>query len=345
MTTDRDAETTSVPHGPVEGGGDLAAQAIAAHVPVLRDRILDVLAPAIEGREHTPVHVDGTTGMGGHAEAVLDRFPTVHLVGIDRDPQALELAGARLARFGERVSLVQAVYSELPDVLGRLGIKRIDSMLLDLGLSSLQIDRRERGFSYSVDAPLDMRMGPDTPGTAADVVNTYSTKELARILRSYGEERFADRIAQRIVAAREEEPFERSARLVDVIIHAIPMAVRSKSTGHPAKKSFQALRIEVNAELVALEAVLPAALDALSVGGRLAVLAYHSLEDRRVKDLFRAATTDSAPPGLPVVPDHLLAQFRLITRGAEKPSSGETIHNPRAASARLRVIQRIREAS
>ncbi|MGA4669699.1 16S rRNA (cytosine(1402)-N(4))-methyltransferase RsmH [Propionibacteriaceae bacterium Y1923] len=342
MATDRDDAATSA-------GSDLAAQAATAHVPVMLERILDLLTPALDRDPAAPgqrlVHVDGTTGMGGHAEAVLERFGRVHLIGIDRDPQALELAGARLERFAERLDLVQAVYSELPRVLDDLGLSGIDSMLLDLGLSSLQIDRRERGFSYSTDAPLDMRMGPDTALTAAEVVNTYEAADLARVLRTYGEEKFADRIVQRIVAAREQEPFERSARLVEVISEAIPMAVRSKQSGHPAKKSFQALRIEVNAELAALDAVLPAALAALNVGGRLAVLAYHSLEDRRVKDLFREASTDNAPRHLPVVPDHLLAQFRLVTRGAEKPGPDEVTLNPRAASARLRVIERVREAA
>lgn len=342
MTTDRDDAITATP---TAAPPDLAGQAAAAHVPVMRDRILELLTPALTGRGHSTVHVDGTTGMGGHAESVLARFADVHLVGIDRDPQALELAGARLQQFASRVDLVQAVYSELPEVLARLEISSIDSMLLDLGLSSLQIDRRERGFSYSVDAPLDMRMGPDTDLTAAEVVNTYTAGELARVLRSYGEEKFADRIATRIVAAREVQPFETSGRLVEVIANAIPMAVRTKQSGHPAKKSFQALRIEVNAELTALEAVLPAALRALAVGGRLAVLAYHSLEDRRVKDLFREATTDNAPPHLPVVPEHLLAQFRPVTRGAEKPGADEIAQNPRAASARLRVIERVREAA
>ncbi|XSS50989.1 16S rRNA (cytosine(1402)-N(4))-methyltransferase RsmH [Propionibacteriaceae bacterium G1746] len=309
----------------------------------MRDRILAMLAPALEGAGRTRIHVDGTTGMGGHIEAVLDRFPGVQVIGIDRDPQALELAAARLARFGDRVTLVRAVYSELSQVLAGLGVARVDSMLLDLGLSSLQIDHTERGFAYSVDAPLDMRMGQDAGMTAADVVNTYPVKDLARVLRTYGEEKFADRIAQRIVAAREQQPFERSGRLVEVITAAIPAAVRAKSTGHPAKKSFQALRIEVNGELAALDGVLPAALDALAVGGRLAVLAYHSLEDRRVKDLFREASSDQAPPHLPVVPDHLLARFELVTRGADKPTEAEIADNPRAASARLRVIERIRE--
>lgn len=322
---------------PTSGAAD---QARAAHVPVMRDRILDLLAPSLE--RPGAIYVDGTTGMGGHAEAVLERFEQVRVVAIDRDPQALELAGARLQRFGDRVHYAQAVYSELADVLAAANITSIDAMLLDLGLSSLQIDRRERGFSYSVDAPLDMRMGPNTRLDAAELVNTYSAAELARVLRTFGEEKFADRIAQRIVAHRQDHPFSSSAELVEVITNAIPAAVRAQSSGHPAKKSFQALRIEVNGELEALEQVLPAALRALAVGGRLAVLAYHSLEDRMVKTVFRKATEDDAPPHLPMVPDHLRARFTSLTRGAEKPTADEVTDNPRAASARLRVIERHR---
>lgn len=317
-----------------------AADARAAHVPVMRDRILDLLAPALERPD--AVYVDGTTGMGGHCEAVLERFPHVRVVGIDRDPQALELAAARCAPFAGRVQFAEAVYSELEDVLEVLGIPAIDGMLLDLGVSSLQIDRRDRGFSYAADAPLDMRMGQGGP-TAADILNSYSSAELTRIFRTFGEERFSDRIARRIVEERETEPFTTSARLVQVITGAIPAAARATSTGHPAKRVFQALRIEVNQELEALEAVLPQALDALRVGGRLAVLAYHSLEDRLVKNSFREASSDQAPPHLPLVPDHLKARFAVLTRGAEKPTGAETAENPRAASARLRVIERTRE--
>lgn len=322
---------------------DLAAVAGAAHVPVMRDRILDLLAPALERED--AVHVDGTTGMAGHALAVLERFPHVRLVGIDRDPDALELAAARLADHADRTTLVRAVYSELSDVLDDLGLDHVDGVLLDLGLSSLQIDRRERGFSYASDAPLDMRMGQDTGMTAADVLNTYPAAELTRIFRAYGEERFADRIATRIVEAREQQPFETSAALVRVVERAIPAAVRATSTGHPAKRVFQALRIEVNAELDALRDVLPEALAALRVGGRAAVLAYHSLEDRMVKTCFRDATSDQAPPHLPMVPEHLRARFVPVTRGAEKPDTAEVASNPRAASARLRVVERVRKAA
>ncbi|WP_022909732.1 16S rRNA (cytosine(1402)-N(4))-methyltransferase RsmH [Aestuariimicrobium kwangyangense] len=312
--------------------------ASALHEPVMVDRIVQVLAPALQAPGS--VHVDGTLGMGGHAEAILAACPHARLIGIDRDPQALAIAGERLARFGDRVRLERAVYDELPQVLERTGTTSIQSMLLDLGLSSLQIDRTERGFAYSVDAPLDMRMGDSGP-TAADVVNTYELDDLERILRRFGEEKFSRRIAQRIVAARQQEPFTSSARLVQVISDAIPAAARNTG-GHPAKRTFQALRIEVNAELEALAGVLPAAVAALAVGGRLAVLAYHSLEDRLVKQVFRVATSDRAPAHLPMVPEHLRAECRSLTRGAEKPTPDEVAANRRAASARFRAIERVR---
>lgn len=312
------------------------------HVPVMRDRIIELLSPALQAPGS--VHVDGTTGMGGHVEAVLEACPNARVIGIDRDPAALEIASRRLARFGERFTPVEAVYDELPEVLDRLDVPEVNSVLLDLGLSSLQIDQRERGFAYSVDAPLDMRMDGKQELTAAVVLNTYDQRELVRILKWYGEEKFADRIAQRIVAAREVEPFTTSARLVEVVASGIPMAAR-KTGGHPAKRTFQALRIEVNAELEALKAALPAALDALAVGGRMAVLAYHSLEDRMVKNLFREGATDKAPRNLPVVPEGMRAELMLLTRGAEKPGEDEVLENPRAASARLRVAERVRRAA
>jgi len=308
------------------------------HVPVLRDRIVELLAPALSAPGS--VYVDCTLGLAGHAVAILDACPGAILVGIDRDADALALARQRLARFGERVHLVQAVYDELPDALASVGLRAADAILADLGLSSLQIDRRERGFAYSVDAPLDMRMDASSPGTAADLLNTADAAELARILRAYGEERFADRIARGIVAERAKAPFVTSARLVEVVTRAIPAAAQ-RTGGHPAKRTFQALRIEVNHELDALAGLLPAALDALRPGGRIAILAYHSLEDRLVKNAFRDATTDRAPRGLPVVPPEFRARFRLLTRGAERPDEKERAANPRAASARLRAAERL----
>ena len=312
------------------------------HDPVMRDRIVELLRPSLT--RPGAVYVDGTLGLGGHAIAILKAFPGVRLIGIDRDPDAHEVARERLGELAERATLVHAVYDELPDVLAALGVGEVDAILLDLGLSSLQIDRAERGFAYSVDAPLDMRMNPTTGPTAADVVNTYDAGSLARILKRYGEERFADRIATAIVAARQTEPFARSGRLVEVIADAIPAAARHTG-GHPAKRTFQALRIEVNEELQALEGVVPAAISALAVGGRLAVLAYHSLEDRLVKRAFTVGSSDRAPRNLPVVPEHLLPELRVITKGAERPDEQEVASNPRAASARLRVAERIRKAA
>ncbi len=302
------------------------------------DRIVAVLAPALApaaGNEPT-VLLDCTLGLGGHAEALLAACPGMRLIGLDRDPSALSAARDRLAPYGDRVTTVEAVYDELPQVLAEQGLTRVQGVLLDLGLSSLQIDDRARGFAYAVDAPLDMRMDGKQPLTAAEVVNTYSAPELARILRRYGEERFADRIARRIVTDRARTPYESSAQLVATLERAIPAAARA-SGGHPAKRTFQALRIEVNRELAALEAVLPEAVAALSVGGRIAVLAYHSLEDRLVKQVLAAGARDTAPRRLPVVPPELQPQLRLLTHGAERPTEAEVGTNRRAASARLRA--------
>ncbi|NLI84000.1 MAG: 16S rRNA (cytosine(1402)-N(4))-methyltransferase RsmH [Propionibacterium sp.] len=309
------------------------------HTPVMRERITALLGPALQ----TPgaIHVDVTLGMAGHASAILADCPNARLIGIDQDADALAIAERTLHRFAGRFELVQARFDELADVLDDLGIAEINSLLADLGLSSLQIDQRDRGFAYAADAPLDMRMDARNPRTAAQVLNTSSQAELVRILRRYGEEPHAERIARAIVTERAREPFSRSARLVDVISAALPAAVRHGG-GHPAKRTFQALRIEVNGELDALAGLLPDALGRLAVGGRIAVLAYHSLEDRLVKQTFAAAISDAAPPRLPVVPEPLLARFEPLTRGAEKPTADEIASNPRAASARLRVVKRIR---
>ncbi|HSN12482.1 MAG TPA: 16S rRNA (cytosine(1402)-N(4))-methyltransferase RsmH [Propionibacteriaceae bacterium] len=312
------------------------------HVPVMAGRVVELLAPALA--EPGAVYVDGTLGLGGHARLMLARCPQAVLVGIDRDPQALDIARERLAEFGDRVHLFQAVYDELPEVLDEAGLDRVHAVLLDLGLSSLQIDHSERGFAYATDSPLDMRMSPEDPLTAADLLNTATRRELAHILRVYGEERFADRIASRIVAERDREPFTTSARLVATIADAIPAAARATG-GHPAKRTFQALRIAVNRELDALAGVLPRAIAALAVGGRIAVLAYHSLEDRLVKDALRTASSDRAPRDLPFVPAGYGPELRLLTHGAERPDSSEIAANSRAASARLRAAERIQEAA
>lgn len=314
----------------------------ARHVPVMLGRTVELLAPALASEG--AVYVDCTLGLGGHARAILERCPDARLIGIDRDADALDAARERLAAHADRVELYQAVYDELGDVLAEARTPRVQAILADLGLSSLQIDTAERGFAYAVDAPLDMRMTQSEGPSAADVVNTSAASDLARVLRTYGEERFADRIARAIVAERARRPFETSARLVETVAGAIPAAAR-KTGGHPAKRTFQALRIEVNRELDALAGLLPQALDALAPGGRIAVLAYHSLEDRLVKNALREASTDHAPRDLPVVPAEHRARFRLLTRGAERPDDEEHEANPRAASARLRAAERLSEDS
>ncbi len=315
---------------------------LAVHVPVLRERCLALLAPSLA--QPGSIVVDATLGLGGHSQALLDSFPDVRLVGLDRDTDALRLATERLAPYAERITLVHAVYDELPNVLTRLGLTRIDGVLFDLGVSSMQLNLTERGFAYSHDAPLDMRMDATGGATAADVLNTYSADELSRVLFEYGEERFARRIAQRVIRERAIAPFDRSARLVDVIRESIPAAAR-RTGGNPAKRTFQALRIEVNGELDSLRAALPGAVERLRVGGRVVVMSYQSLEDRIVKRFFATSSTSTAPRDLPVVPDELQPQFRLLTRGAEKAKVEEIEANPRAASVRLRAIERVRDAA
>ena len=306
------------------------------HVPVMRDRVVALLAPALA--EPGAVFVDATLGLGGHSAAVLDSIPTCRLVGLDRDTAALEIAGQLLAAWSDRVTLVHAVYDAMPSVLADRGISAVQGILLDLGVSSMQLDESARGFAYSVDAPLDMRMDATSGLTAADVLNTYSVDDLTRILREYGEERFARRIAERIVA---ERPWTTSARLVEVVRESIPMKVQRTSPGNPAKRTFQALRIEVNDELDVLERAIPAALDCLAVGGRMVVMSYQSLEDKIVKQTFAAGATSSAPHGLPVVPDSMKPWLRLITRGAEKASETEISSNPRSQSVRVRAVERV----
>jgi 16S rRNA (cytosine1402-N4)-methyltransferase len=314
------------------------------HVPVLLERVTELLAPACAAPG--AVLVDATLGLAGHSLAMLEAHPGLRLIGLDRDPEARAEAGRRIAAAGhsDRVTLVPAVFDELPDVLARLGIDEVQGVLFDLGVSSLQLDRPERGFSYSTDAPLDMRMDPTTPRTAADIVNTYPTGELARILRVYGEERFASRIVKAIDRERAREPFTTTARLAELVREAVPAATR-RTGGHPAKRTFQALRIEVNDELGALTRALPAAIDALAVGGRVAVITFHSLEDRIVKQTLAAGATDRTPPEMPVpLPEHGPV-LRLVTRGGEAATEAELAANPRAASARLRAAERIRRAA
>lgn len=310
------------------------------HVPVMLRRCLELLAPALAAPG--AVVVDATLGLGGHSEALLGAFPSARLVAVDRDPAALEAAGLRLAPYGERATLVHAVYDELPDVLGRLGVPRVQGVLFDLGVSSMQLDEAERGFAYARDAPLDMRMDQSAGISAAEVLNTYPPGELVRVLRAYGEERFARKIVEAVVRERQKEPFTTSARLVGLIRDALPQAAK-RTGGNPAKRTFQALRIEVNGELAVLERAVPAGVAALAVGGRIAVLSYHSLEDRLVKQVLAAGAASTAPPGLPVVPERYQPRLKLLTRGAELPGDEEVAANRRAAPARLRAAERVRE--
>ena len=312
------------------------------HVPVLLERCIELLAPALT--RPGAVVVDATEGMGGHSEALLECFPEVRLIGLDRDTDALRLAGERLARFGDRVTLIHTVYDGIADASASAGSSRVDGILFDLGVSSLQLDEADRGFAYAQDAPLDMRMDQTQGITAAEVVATYGEGDLRRIFERYGEEKLAGRYARAIIAARATAPIERSGQLVDILVAATPVAVQREGRGHPAKRVFQALRIEVNAELSVLERALPAAMGLLRVGGRIAVMSYQSLEDRLVKREFAEATASTAPAGLPVeLPEHA-PRFRLLTKGAELASDEERARNPRATPVRLRAAERIAEA-
>ena len=310
---------------------------MVSHDPVLLDRVVALLAPALD--HDGAVLVDATLGLGGHTEAVLSRCALARVIGIDRDPDALALAGERLAPFGDRFVGVHAVYDELPDVLADQGLAAVDAVLFDLGVSSMQLDVRERGFAYAEDAPLDMRMGSTGP-TAADVLNTYSAGELTRVLREYGEEKFARKIAAAVVRQRETVPFTTSSALVELLYAETPAPAR-RTGGHQAKRTFQALRMEVNDELAVLRRAIPAAIDAIAVGGRVVVESYHSLEDRLVKQAFTAATRSTVPIDLPFVPEGSEPALRLVTRGAEQADDVETAANPRAASVRLRALERI----
>jgi len=319
---------------------------VTSHIPVLLDRTVELLRPALT--RHSPdgsgaVLVDATLGAGGHAERFLTEFEGLKVIGLDTDPDALWIAGERLALFADRVVVVRARYDAIAGVLAESGYwagQSADAVLFDLGVSSMQLDRADRGFSYAADAPLDMRMDPDAELTAADIVNTYDEQALADILQRFGEERFARRIASRVVRRRAVRPFTRTGELVELLYEAIPAPAR-RSGGHPAKRTFQALRIAVNGELDSLRAALPAAMTALAPGGRIVVMAYQSLEDRIVKTAFTRAAASRTPSGLPVeLPGHE-PQFIALTRGAEKAGAAEIDRNPRSASVRLRALEKV----
>ena len=311
------------------------------HTPVMLERSVELLSPSLT--RPGAVLVDATLGMAGHAEAFLERFPLLTLVGLDRDTDALAIAAERLAPFRDRVHLVHTVYDRFAEALSSLGIGEVSGILFDLGVSSLQLDRVERGFSYSKDAPLDMRMDATSPLTAERILAEYGESDLRRIFWEYGEERLASRFAERIVEKRGAAPLVRSAQLVELITAATPVAIQRN--GHPAKRVFQALRIEVNQELSVLERAIPAALNALEVNGRIVVLAYQSLEDRIVKRALVAASSSTAPVGLPVeLPEHR-PEFTLLVRGAELATDEEKAANPRSTPVRLRAAERVRRAA
>lgn len=321
------------------------------HTPVLRDRVTQLLEPAVTAAGDKAVVIDATLGAGGHSEYFLQVFPQAYVIGLDQDISALQQASERLAGFGSRFIALHTRFDRFRSVLdsaaaaGNIACQvalaeGISGALFDLGVSSMQLDQVNRGFAYRVDAPLDMRMNNSEGITAAEILNTYSHGELARILKTYGDERFAGKIASAIVREREREPFNNSARLVQLLYDVIPAATR-RTGGHPAKRTFQALRVEVNRELEAITNVLPAITEPLRVGGRAVFMAYQSLEDKIVKKYFTELSTSKTPPGLPMELPEYAATFRLVTRGAEKASAAEIADNPRAAPVRVRAIEKL----
>jgi 16S rRNA (cytosine1402-N4)-methyltransferase len=312
------------------------------HEPVMLERTLELLAPALASEK--AVLVDCTLGLGGHSEAFLKAFENLTVIGIDRDLVALDLAAKRLEGFGSRVNYFHGTYEQIPEALAEFGFSEASAILMDLGVSSMQIDSPDRGFAYSFDAPLDMRMDASSGQTAAELIATESEQELARIFKEYGEERFAKKIASEIVEIRGNSPITSSKQLASIISDVVPF-IPGKSSGHPAKRVFQALRIAVNQELEILESAIPAAIDSLEVGGRLLVLAYHSLEDRIVKQAIVKASTSSAPIELPFeLPEHAPV-LKLVIKGAEQATLQEIAANPRSASVRLRVAEKIRKVA
>ncbi len=321
-----------------------------SHVPVMAGRVAALLLPALTASvpdDKPPVLVDATLGRAGHARALLEACPGLLLIGIDADAAAIEAGRVLAADYPGQVTVAHAFYDHIAEIVAAAGHRHVQGVLLDLGVSSPQLDDADRGFSYSQDAPLDMRMDQAAELTAARVVNEYSVPELARVLLTYGEEKFARRIAEAVARERAHEPVTSTLRLSAIVKDAIPAAAR-RTGGNPAKRTFQALRIEVNDELGALRRLLPDALDLLAPGGRFLALAYHSLEDRLVKRELTARTTSTIPPGVPLRAADLAAtgpRFRLLTRGAERPGEDELAANPRSASARLRAIECTREAA
>lgn len=305
----------------------------------MRDRCVDLLAPSIEMHSQ-PVVVDATLGLGGHTEALLSRFPQLTVIGIDRDTRALEKAKKRLAVFGDRVKTSHAIFDEISEVVAAHGFTQVSGVLFDLGVSSMQLDEQDRGFSYSHDAPLDMRMDATQGITAFEIVNHYEPGSLVKILRTFGEEKFATRIVENIVKARSQAPLNSTMELATLVKESIPAATR-RTGGNPAKRTFQALRIAVNDELGAITRALPQALDLVDVGGRVVVMSFQSLEDKIVKEIFVEASTSKSPRNLPMDLPEYAAKFSLVIRASEKASEREQDENPRSTSVRLRAIERV----
>lgn len=305
----------------------------------MRDRCIDLLAPSIEASLE-PVVVDATLGLGGHTEELLTRFPQLTVIGIDRDPRALEQARARLANFGDRLKTSHAVFDSITDVIESHGYSHLSGVLFDLGVSSMQLDESDRGFSYSQDAPLDMRMDGTQGITAFEIVNHYEPGALVKILRTFGEEKFATRIVENIVKARAVAPLNSTMQLATLVKESIPAATR-RTGGNPAKRTFQALRIAVNDELGAITRAIPQALNLVEVGGRVVVMSFQSLEDKIVKEFFVEASTSKSPRNLPMDLPEFAAKFSLVIKASEKASESEQEENPRSSSVRLRAIERV----
>ena len=321
----------------VQGKGEKMQDAL--HIPVALDRCIALLSPAIESNVN-PIIIDATLGMGGHSKALLLKYPNLKIIGLDRDLSAIKVATENLSDLSNRIEIVHAVYDEIAEVLTKQGIKEVDGILFDLGVSSMQLDQAERGFAYSQEAPLDMRMDQSSGLSALDILNTYSYGELVRVIRNFGEEKFATKIADNIIKARTAGTLSTTKDLAEIVKNSIPAPAR-RTGGNPAKRTFQALRIEVNQELSVLERAMPQAIEALKVGGRLVVMAYQSLEDKIVKKAFAEVTGSSSPLGLPFDLPNSAASYKLVINGSEGASQSEIEINARAQSMRLRALERV----
>ena len=317
----------------------MKGEKLQLHIPVALDRCIALLTPAL-ARNSEPILIDATLGMGGHTKALLESFPSLRVIAFDRDTSAIAVAKETLGDLSNRVTIIHAVYDQIASTLEELSVTSVDGVLFDLGVSSMQLDEAERGFAYSQEAPLDMRMDQSTGSSALDILNSYSRSELIQVIRTYGEEKFAPRIVDNIIVARESGRLKSTKDLAEIVKESIPAPAR-RTGGNPAKRTFQALRIEVNQELEVLERALPQALNALSVGGRIVVMAYQSLEDKIVKKAFAAITQSGTPLGLPIDLPNSAAKFNFVLRGSEGASDVEIAANSRAGSMRLRCVERV----